>query len=76
MTTVDRNEKLQKIADELNEHIIAVKGSLELIDASIEIGELNDLIMKSIGRMDVIQKLTSEMISILKYYSEKGETKS
>jgi hypothetical protein len=74
---VDRNEKLQKISDELNEHIIAVKGSLELIDASIEVAELNDLIMKSIARMDVIQKLTSEMISVLMLYSEKGdETKS
>ncbi len=74
---MDRNEKLQKISDELNEHIIAVKGSLELIDASIEVAELNDLIMKSIARMDVIQKLTSEMISVLMLYGEKGdETKS
>lgn len=74
---MDRNEKLQKISDELNEHIIAVKGSLELIDASIEVAELNDLIVKSIARMDVIQKLTSEMISVLMLYSEKGdETKS
>jgi hypothetical protein len=68
----DTSESLQKITDELNEHIIAVKGALELVDASIEDTELNDLIMKSIGRMDIIQKLTLEMISVLKYYFEKN----
>ncbi len=50
---------------ELSEHISAVKGTLELIDASVEEDDLHNLIVKALKRMETIQKLSGEMTAIL-----------
>jgi hypothetical protein len=71
------NDRLQKISNEFREHIIAVKGALELIDASLTDNELSDLIEKSIHRMDTLQRLTDDMIIALKQCFERiQETKA
>ncbi len=61
-----RNDKLKKISDELNENLIAIKGTLELIEASISEEELKGLILKAIDRMETIQKLFNDMVIALK----------
>ncbi len=66
----DRN-KLDEISDQLNENILAVKGTLELLDASITEDDLHKLLLKSVERMDMIQKLTSDMVVTLKNCVEK-----
>lgn len=62
----ERDDKLKKISDELNENIIAIKGTLELIEASILEEELKSLIMKAIDRIETIQKLSNDMVIALK----------
>lgn len=62
----DKNNKLQAISDELNEHITAVKGTLELIDASVEEDDLHNLVIKALKRMDSIYTLSGEMFALLK----------
>jgi hypothetical protein len=62
----ERNGKLKEISDELNENIMAVKGTLELLEASISEEELRNLILKAIDRMGTIQKLSNDMIVALK----------
>jgi hypothetical protein len=62
----DKNNKLQAISDELNEHITAVKGTLELIDASVEEDDLHNLVIKALKRMDSIHTLSGEMFALLK----------
>ncbi len=61
----DKN-KLDEISDQLNENILAVKGTLELLDASISEEDLRKLLLKSVERMDMIQLLTSDMLAALK----------
>jgi hypothetical protein len=63
---VKSEDKLREISDELNEHIIAVRGTLELVESSVSEGELNDLLVKAIERIDSIQKLSNEMLLTLK----------
>ena len=63
---VKSDDKLREISDELNEHIIAVRGTLELVEASVSEGELNDLLVKAVERIDAIQKLSNEMLLTLK----------
>ncbi|NWF53064.1 MAG: hypothetical protein HXY47_08315 [Nitrospirae bacterium] len=62
----ERNDKLKEISNELNEHIMAVKGTLELLEASTSEEELSNLILKAIDRMETIQKLSNDMIVALK----------
>ncbi len=66
----DRN-KLDEISDQLNENILAVKGTLELLDVSITEDDLHKLLLKSVERMDMIQKLASDMVVTLKNCVEK-----
>ena len=73
----DKDDKLQAISDELSEHVIAVKGTLELIDASVEEEDLHNLLMKALKRMDTIQTLSGEMFALLKACLDRmGETKT
>jgi hypothetical protein len=60
------DDKLKEVSNELNEHIMAVKGTLELIEVSSSEKELQALIVKAIERMDTIQRLSQETIVALK----------
>ena len=62
----ERNKKLDEIAEQLDENILAVKGTLELIDTSVTEDDLHQLLLKAIGRMDVVQGLSNEMLNALK----------
>ena len=61
------DEKLQKLSDEMNEHIVAVKGTMELVDASISDDDLHNLLIKAIERIDIIQRLSGESFAALKH---------
>lgn len=65
------DSRLKEISEELNKHIIAVKGALELAEESASMGELRDLLLKAIGRMDSIQRLSNEILAVLKQIFEK-----
>lgn len=67
MSEIDN--KLKEISDKINEHIIAVKGTLELVDTSED--DLHSLLLKAIERMDNIQQLSNEMFAIIKQLFEK-----
>lgn len=72
----DRNKKLDEIADQLDENILAVKGTLELIDTSVTEDELHQLLLKAIDRMDVVQRVSDEMLAVLKKcFDRMGDTK-
>lgn len=62
----DRNNELHRISDQLNENILAVKGTLELVDTSVTEDEMHELLLKAIERMDAIQRQSSDMIVVLK----------
>ena len=62
----ERNHKLDEIANQLNENILAVKGTLELVDTSVTEQELHELLLKALERMDMIEKLSSDMLIVLK----------
>jgi hypothetical protein len=65
------NDRLVELSNELDENIIAVKGTLELVDSSVTEDELHDLLLKAIERMDTIQRLSHEMIAALKNLIDK-----
>jgi len=67
MSEID--SKLKEISDRINEHIIAVKGTLEVVDTSED--DLHNLLLKAIERMDSIQQLSNEMVAIIKQLFEK-----
>jgi uncharacterized hydantoinase/oxoprolinase family protein len=67
MSEID--SKLKEISDKINEHIIAVKGTLELVDTSED--DLHSLLLKAIERMDNIQQLSNEMFAIIKQLFER-----
>jgi len=67
MSEIDN--KLKEISDKINEHIIAVKGTLELVDTSED--DLHNLLLKAIERMDNMQQLSNEMFAIIKQLFEK-----
>jgi len=70
------NEKLKEISDTMSEHIITVKGTLELLDASVTEDDLRSLVLKAIERMDNMQQLSDELFLVLKQALEKmRETK-
>lgn len=62
----ERNNELARISDQLNENILAVKGTLELVDTSVTEDELHELLIKAIERMDTIQRQLSDMLIVLK----------
>jgi len=61
----ERNNKLDEISHEFNENILAVKGTLELVDTSVTEDDLHDLLLKAMLRMDSIQKLSNDMLDAL-----------
>lgn len=72
----ESNKKLDEIADRLNENILAVKGTLELIDTSVTEDELHQLLLKAVNRMDIIQGISDEMLAVLRNCFDKmGQTK-
>lgn len=72
----DRNKKLDEIADQLDENILAVKGTLELIDTSVTEDELHQLLLKAIDRMDVVQRVSNEMLNALRNcFNKMGDMK-
>jgi len=74
MSEID--DKLKEISDKINEHIITVKGTLELLDASVSEDDLRNLILKAIERMENMQSLSDELFVVLKQLVEKiGEVK-
>lgn len=62
----ERNDKLDEISDQLSENILAVKGTLELLDTSATEDDLHDLLMKSMQRMDGIQRLSNDLLGALR----------
>jgi hypothetical protein len=71
------NKRLEEISDKMSEQILTVKGTLELLDASVSEDDLRSLILKAIGRMDKIQGLSDELFAVLEKLLEKmGETKN
>ncbi len=72
----ERNNKLDEISKQLNENILAVKGTLELIDTSVTEDDLHELLLKAIERMDMIQGLSNNVLVALKNCFDKlDETK-
>jgi len=70
------NKRLEEISDKMSEHILTVKGTLELLDASVSEDDLHGLVLKAIGRMEKIQGLSDELFAVLEKLLEKmGETK-
>jgi len=55
----------------MSEHIIAVKGTLELLDASVSEDDLHSLILKAVERMENMQRLSDELLAVLKQVFEK-----
>jgi hypothetical protein len=72
----ESDKKFDEIANQLNENILAVKGTLELIDTSVEEDDLHQLLLKAINRMDIIQGISDEMLAVLKSCFDKmGDTR-
>ncbi len=61
-----RDNEIGRISDQLNEDILAVKGTLELVDTAVTEDDLHELLLKSIDRMDKIQRLSNDMLAVLK----------
>ena len=68
MSEIDK--KLNEISDKLNEHMMAVKGTLELVDASVSEDDLHNLLIKAIERMESMQRLSDELFAALKQIFE------
>jgi hypothetical protein len=65
------NNRLKEISDKMSEHIITVKGTLELLDAAVSEDDLRNLILKAIERMENMQRLSDELFAVLKQVFEK-----
>jgi hypothetical protein len=65
------NYRLKEISDKISEHIVTVKGTLELLDASVSEDDLHNLILKAIERMENMQRLSDELFAVLKQVFEK-----
>ena len=65
------NNRLKEISEKMSEHIITVKGTLELLDASVSEDDLHSLILKAIGRMENMQQMSDELFAVLKQVFEK-----
>jgi hypothetical protein len=74
MSEID--DRLTGISDKINEHIMTVKGTLELVDASVSEEDLHNLLLKAIERMENMQKLSDELFKALRQIIAKmSETK-
>jgi hypothetical protein len=72
----EKNNALDQMSNQLSENILAVKGTLELVDTSVTEDELHKLLVKSIERMDIIQTLSNDALAALKEcLIKKGEIK-
>lgn len=72
----ERDAKLEALSNQFSEHISAVKGTLELIDASVEEDDLHNLVLKGLKRMDELQKLSGELFALIRACLERlGENK-
>jgi hypothetical protein len=70
------NNRLKEISGKMEEHITTVKGTLELLDASVSEDDLHSLILKAIERMDKMQRLSDELFAAFTQVLEKlNETK-
>ncbi len=67
----ETSDRLNEISDKMNEHMMAVKGTLELVDASVSEDDLHDLLFKAVERMESMQKLSDELFAALKQIFEK-----
>jgi hypothetical protein len=65
------NNRLKEISDKMVEHITTVKGTLELLDASVSEDDLHSLILKAIERMDKMQRLSDELFAVFTQVLEK-----
>jgi hypothetical protein len=65
--------RLNEISDKMNEHMMAVKGTLELVDASVSEDDLHNLLFKAINRMESLQTLSDELFAALQKMLEKIE---
>lgn len=65
------NNRLKEMSDKMSEHIITVKGTLELLDASVSEDDLRNLILKAIERMENMQALSDELFEMLQKVLEK-----
>ena len=75
MSEID--DRLTGISDKINEHIMTVKGTLELVDASVSEEDLHNLLLKAIERMENMQKLSDELFEVLRQIIAKmSETKN
>jgi hypothetical protein len=70
----ERNNKLDEISHQLDENILAVKGTLELMDTSVTEDDLHDLLLKAMQRMDSIQRLSGDMLNALQNCLDKMES--
>lgn len=60
------DEELEQISEQLDENILAVKGTLEVLDTAITEDELRELLLKAIARMDTIQSISGELLATLR----------
>ncbi len=67
----ERDNRFDEIAHQLEENILAVKGTLELIDVSVADDELSGLVLKAVERMDAIQRLSADILAVLKNCMDK-----
>jgi hypothetical protein len=61
----ESDSKLDEISNQLNENILAVKGTLEVMDTSVTEDDLHALLLKAMQRMDSIQKLSGDLLNAL-----------
>jgi hypothetical protein len=70
------NNRLNEISDKMNEHMMAVKGTLELVDASVSEDDLHNLLLKAIKRMESMKTLSDELFAALQQiFAKMKETK-
>ena len=69
-----RNNKLDEISHQLSENILAVKGTLELLDASVTENDLHELVLKAMQRMDIIERLSNDTLTALQNCLDKMGT--
>jgi hypothetical protein len=70
----ERENKLDEISHQLSENILAVKGTLELMDTFVTEDDMHDLLLKAMQRMDSIQSLSSDLLKVLQNCIDKMES--
>ena len=66
--------KLDEIAHQFSENILAVKGTLELVDTSVTEDDLHELLLKAMQRMDIIERLSNDTLAALQNCLDKMGT--